>query len=93
MYLYNIYYIYNIYILYIIYIYIIIIYIYIYIYIYTGFSLLVGWRESARPAKNFLISLLLTKFLFPPEEKSIQPNKTIKTTFLAVVIAPVPFLF
>ena len=67
---------------------------YIYIkYIYTGFSLLVGWRESARPAKNFLIPLLLTKFLFPPEEKSIRPNKKIKTSFLAVVIAPVPFLF
>ena len=36
---------------------------------------------------------LPTKFLFPPHQKSIQPNKKIKTSLLAVVIAPVPFLF
>ena len=30
---------------------------------------------------------------FPSHQKSIQPNKKIKTSFLAVAIAPVPFLF
>ena len=45
------------------------------------------------PAKNLLIPLLPTKFLFPPHQKSIQPNKKIKTSFLAVAIAPVPILF
>ena len=55
----------------------------------TGFSLLGGWG-SPPPTKNLLLHPLLTKFLFPP---TIQPNEKIKTSFLAVVIVPVPFLF
>ena len=33
------------------------------------------------------------QILIPSHQKSIRPNKRIKTSFLAVVIAPVPFLF
>ena len=49
--------------------------------------------ESPKPAKNLIFPPPLpTKFLFPPHQKSIQPNKKIKVSFLAAVI-PVPFLF
>ena len=79
MYMYNMY---NIYIYKYIYI-----YIYIYnIYIYPAFRPLGRCGESPPPSKNLLI--------YPtPHQKSIQPNKKMKTSFLAVVIAPVPFLF
>ena len=87
--LYIIYNIYNIYMYYVLYNNIYNIYNLIW-YIYTRFSPLVWWGESPRPAKNLLIPLLLTKFLFLREEKSIQPNRKIKTSFLAVVIAPPP---
>ena len=69
----------------------------------------VGGGGSTPPAKNSLIPTgkvppvysTPNKFLFPPHEKSIPPNYTkifksynlIKTSFLAVVIAPLPFLF
>ena len=33
------------------------------------------------------------QIFIPSHQKSIQPNKKIKMSFLAVVIAPVPFLF
>ena len=33
------------------------------------------------------------QIFIPSHQKSIQSNKKIKTSFLAVVIAPVPFLF
>ena len=49
--------------------------------------------ESPPPAKHLLILPLPTNVLFPPHQKSIQPNRKMKTSFLAVVIAPVPFLF
>ena len=60
-----------------------------------------GWWGGSTPlVKNSLIPTP-NKFLFPPHEKSIPPNYTkifksynpIKTSFLAVVIAPLPFLF
>ena len=63
------------------------VYVYIYIYIYTR-----AMRGVPLPAKNLLIAPLPTKFLFPPQQKSIQPNKKMKVSFLTVVI-PVPFLF
>ena len=51
--------------------------------------------ESPSPAQNLLIppSFLPTKLLFPAHQKSIQRNKKIKMSFLAVNIAPVPILF
>ena len=49
--------------------------------------------EYPPPGKNLLILLLPTKILFPPHQRSIQSNRKVKTSFLAVVIAPVPFLF
>ena len=76
---------------------------YIYIYIFIDifmYIILGGWWDSPSPAaNNFLIphplpSLpFLTKFLFPSHQKLIQLNKKIKMSFLAVVVAPVPFLF
>ena len=42
--------------------------------IYTGFSQLGEWGESPQPTKNLFILLLPTKFLFPPNQKSILPN-------------------
>ena len=33
------------------------------------------------------------QIFIPSHQKSIQPNKKIKTSFLVVVIAPIPFLF
>ena len=71
------------------------------LYMYTGFSLLEGMGESPHQPKflrseKFLCSFLRflpTKYLFPPHQKSIQPNKKIKTSFSVVVTAPVPFLF
>ena len=43
------------------------------------------------PTKNLLIHSVATKFLFPPTKS--QFNLIKKKSFLAVVIAPVPFLF
>ena len=61
---------------------------------YIGFSLVERWGSPLPPAKNLLIPPLLpTKSLFSPHKKSIQSYKKIKTSFLAVVIAPVPILF
>ena len=57
--------------------------IYIYIYI-QGFPYWGDGGSPPPPAKNLLI---------PPLKKSIQPNKKIKTSFLVIVIPPVPFLF
>ena len=50
-----------------------------------------GWEKYPPPNRNFIILFLRTKFLFLPHQKPIQSNKKIKTSFLAVVIAPVPF--
>ena len=44
-----------------------------------------------RDGKNLLIHPLPTKFLFPPTKSQFNPIKKIKASFLAVVIAPVPF--
>ena len=91
--MYNMYNMHNIYI-YIIYIHI---YIYIYIYIYIGFFLLRGWGGSAPPSHQSKICPILTAF--PPNFYSLPTKskfnqiKTITTSFLAVVIAPVPVLF
>ena len=46
-----------------------------------------GWGGIPPPAKNVLI------LPFPPHQKSVQPNKKIKMSFLVAVIPPVPFLF
>ena len=62
------------------------IYIYIYIYIYRFFP--TGRMGGVPPpAKNLLIPPSA------PHQKSIQHNKKIKTSFLVVVIPPVPFSF
>ena len=53
----------------------------------------VGMGEVPPSTKNFLIHPLPTKILFPPTKSQFNPIKKIKTLFLAVVIAPVPFLF
>ena len=45
------------------------------------------------PTKNLLIHPLPNEIFILSHQKSIQPNKIIKTSFLAVVIALVPFLF
>ena len=59
---------------------------------YTRFSLLPGWgsppirhkyAHSAPPHQSLILS----------PQKSIQPNKKIKTSFLDVVIAPVYTIF
>ena len=49
--------------------------------------------EYPPPAKHLLILPIPTKILFSPHQRSIQPNRNVKTSFLAVVIAPVPFRF
>ena len=51
------------------------------------------WRDGGvpQPTKNLLIHPLHTKFLFPPTKSQFNPIKKIKASFLAVVIAPVPF--
>ena len=56
------------------------------IYIYRVFPN-VGMGGIPPPAKNVLI------LPFPPHQKSVQPNKKIKMSFLVAVIPPVPFLF
>ena len=58
----------------------------IYIYIYRVFRT-GGMGGIPPPAKNVLIPP------FPPHQKSVQPNKKIKMSFLVAVIPPVPFLF
>ena len=66
--------------------------------------MLVGdWRRSLPPAENLLILPHLEKspsrlpppsFYSPLHQRLIPPlNNPIKTSFLPVVIAPVPFLF
>ena len=67
----------------------------IYIYINRFFPFPTGGMGAVpRTSQKFTHSPTLpTKFLFPPVQKSIQPNKKTKTSFLAVVIAPVPFWF
>ena len=57
--------------------------------VYTGFSLL-GWRSPTTNQK-FAHSPLPHQIFIPFDQKSIQPNKKIKASILAVVIAPVPF--
>ena len=57
-----------------------------------GFSLLGGWG-SLPTNQKFGHSPPPQQMFIPSHEKSIQPNQKIKTSFLAVVIAPVPFLF
>ena len=53
----------------------------------------VGMEEVPPSTKNFLIPPFPTKSLFPPTKSQFNPIKKIKTLVLAVVIAPVPFLF
>ena len=57
-------------------------------------SLLGGWG-SPPPSKNLLVHLLPTKFLLRPTKSQFNPppQKKVKTSFLAVVIALVLFLF
>ena len=55
-----------------------------------------GWGVHP-PVKNLLIQPPLTKipptkFLSPPTKQQFSHYNTIKTAFLAVVIAPAPFL-
>ena len=45
------------------------------------------------PTKNLLIYPPRHQTFIPYPQKLVQPNKKVKTSFLAVVIAPVPFLF
>ena len=54
-------------------------------YIYTSFR---NWGDVGSPPSS-------EKFAHcpSPHRKSIEPNNKIKSSFLAVVIAPVPFLF
>ena len=51
-----------------------------------------GWGTPPPPPPPPL-SCLATKFLFPPHQKSIKPSKKRKTSFLVVIVAPVPILF
>ena len=60
--------------------------------VYTGLSLLGGWGSPPTNQK-FGHSPPPHQIFIPSHQKSIQANKRIKTSFLAVVIAPVPFLF
>ena len=48
---------------------------------------------SPHTSQKLALFLLSTKFLLPLQQKSIQPDKKIKTSFSAVFIAPLPFLF
>ena len=73
----------------------------------SGFSLLGEWGESPPPAQNLLIPppkkqppTPLPRQIYIPQPKVNPPIKQqlssynpIKTAFLAVVIAPAPFLF
>ena len=64
------------------------------LHIKTGFSLLRGWGAGVGPptTKNLLIHPPPHQIFIPSYQKSIEPNKKIKTSFLAIVIAPVAFL-
>ena len=57
---------------------------------YTEFSLLWGWGSPTTNQK-FAHSPPPHQILIPSHQKLIHPNKKIKMSFLAVVIAPVPF--
>ena len=48
---------------------------------------------SPHTSQKLALFLLSTKFLLPLQQKSIQLDKKIKTSFSAVFIAPLPFLF
>ena len=50
-----------------------------------------GIGES--PHQPTICSFTPHQIFIPSHQKSIQPNKKLKTSFLAVVIAPVPFSF
>ena len=77
------------------------IYIFIYIYIYLYIAIYIQgfpcWGDEGSPHYQPKICSfpLATKFVFPPHQKSVQPNKKMKLSFLAVPVltAPVPFLF
>ena len=60
--------------------------------VYTVFSLLGGWR-SCFTNQKFAHSALSYQIFILSHQKSVQPNKKRKTSFLPVSIAPVPFLF
>ena len=66
------------------------------LHIKTGFSLLRGWGVGGGvgppTTKNLLIHPPPHQIFIPSHQKSIEPNKKIKTSFLAIVIAPVAFL-
>ena len=51
-----------------------------------------GWG-SPSTNKKFAHLLPPHQIFIPSYQKLIQPNEKIKTLFLVVVIAPVPFLF
>ena len=54
--------------------------------------LLTGWGSPPTNQK-FVHSVPLHRIFIPSHQNSIQPNSKIKTSLLAVVIAPVPYLF
>ena len=67
-------------------------------YVYTGFVLPGIWgggagRGGSPPNQPKICSFLPSAPLPHHPSPSIQPNKNIKASFLAVVIAPEPFLF
>ena len=74
-------------------------YIYIYIYIYIWFiyiQVFPYWGDGGSPPIQPQICSFPPpphQIFIPSHQKTIQPNKKIKRSFLAVVIAPVPFLF
>ena len=52
------------------------------------------WGAGESPNQQKFADLPRSHQIFIPfHQKSIQSNKKIKTSFLTVVIAPVPFLF
>ena len=62
-------------------------------YVYTGFVLPGIWGGGSPPNQPKMCSFLPSAPLPHHPSPSIQPNKKIKASFLAVVIAPEPFLF
>ena len=60
--------------------------------VYTGFSLVGGWSSPSTNQKFFHSPTPYQIFILS-DQLSIQPNKKIKTSFLAVFIVPVPFCF
>ena len=60
--------------------------------VYKGFSLLGEMGVGSSTNQKFAHSPPPHQIFVPSDQKLTQPNKKIKTSFLAVAIAPVPFL-